>query len=613
MCAAESTSKWESKKASAIQRLNDRLGSQHVQHLQATWGGSTEQQRDGMILSALAGDWSYVEIVSFYGVGAGRVKRLRSTQPDLPAKKQKSNELSPEDTQFLQEFIAGLATEPGMPCAHRKAREYLDDGDSLREKHRKYAAKCEERGKRAVSKSVFFRHLHSQRPLLRPARLRQDVCNACFRLNLYIQDTTLTDEERDAYRQQRAVHVDEAVNQRRSMNALIAEYVGVDEQPLEPPCVEDLDSGTDDDDDETDRDSALAPREAARLGRSVEIECEDYGQSLTMPFYGLSRPNVDYFHSDLHVHMFVIANVTQAKDYVYLYDERAAGKGGDALCSLRWLYHCALQKRYLDCDAVPPAHVVKILDNCVGQNKSVVTYLFDAFLSVVLYDVVTNMYLLPGHSHMRADTVVSTAKSTLRRKNIFHPDGLADRMNEVSRLQAAVITNSQFMIWESFLRKFFKPPPAGFTNFYFYRMSRGLAVFRRLATTPDSESVTHVYCVNPASTRAAIMQELFRLPVAASLRDILGATVALVESPPLELKKSKLDSLSKKYDCIPSLYRDYYPQPAGPVVPGEVDDEPAEDQQPARPPGRPPKPKPVLTGQRSIMTFFAPQANPPAP
>lgn len=42
--------------------------------------------------------------------------------------------------------------------------------------------------------------------------------------------------------------------------------------------------------------------------------------------------------------MFVISNLTNGKNHVYLYDERAMGENADALCTLRFIYHMQMHK-----------------------------------------------------------------------------------------------------------------------------------------------------------------------------------------------------------------------------------------------------------------------------
>ncbi|ETI39976.1 hypothetical protein L917_02908 [Phytophthora nicotianae] len=72
---------------------------------------------------------------------------------------------------------------------------------------------------------------------------------------------------------------------------------------------------------------------------TMQIQIEDFGGSFPLPVYGLKRPSADYFNSYLLMHNIVIADVTNGINYVLVYDERAQGKGADALCSLRLMYH----------------------------------------------------------------------------------------------------------------------------------------------------------------------------------------------------------------------------------------------------------------------------------
>ncbi|EEY66715.1 uncharacterized protein PITG_17266 [Phytophthora infestans T30-4] len=127
-----------------------------------------------------------------------------------------------------------------------------------------------------------------------------------------------------------------------------------------------------------------------------------------MPHYGHSRPSSIYFNSNLIIQNFVVADITNKRNNVYFYDERAQGKGADALCSLRLLYHLSPLRNDAR-NGVPPAEIsLSLLDNCVGQNKSKVVMKFFAMLSVVFpCKKVLLCFLLPGHSHNIADRVMA--------------------------------------------------------------------------------------------------------------------------------------------------------------------------------------------------------------
>ena len=71
----------------------------------------------------------------------------------------------------------------------------------------------------------------------------------------------------------------------------------------------------------------------------VQLLCVDYSGIFLLPSYGLSRPGADYYASNLNLYSLVITDLSMAKNYVYVYDERGMGKDCDALCSLRFGHH----------------------------------------------------------------------------------------------------------------------------------------------------------------------------------------------------------------------------------------------------------------------------------
>ena len=84
------------------------------------------------------------------------------------------------------------------------------------------------------------------------------------------------------------------------------------------------------------------------------------------------------------------------------YDERGQGKGADALCSLRLIFHLNKQAE----ETAPKISIsIRIADNCVGQNKSQTVMKFNCMLSVLFYDELNISFLKSGHSHMAPDRV----------------------------------------------------------------------------------------------------------------------------------------------------------------------------------------------------------------
>ena len=121
------------------------------------------------------------------------------------------------------------------------------------------------------------------------------------------------------------------------------------------PCLQDIEN------------PAPNPEPAPEVGSvKVLVTCQDYGQAIALPCYKLSRPNVDYFNSDLNVQMFNICHLGNMQNSVFLYDERYAGKDSSAVLSMRWLYHAHLIKKLLAAGETLPKMSIKIMtvDHC---------------------------------------------------------------------------------------------------------------------------------------------------------------------------------------------------------------------------------------------------------
>eukprot|EP00666_Eupelagonemidae_sp_cell4sb_P011604 gene11604-3574_t len=174
----------------------------------------------------------------------------------------------------------------------------------------------------------------------------------------------------------------------------------------------------------------------------------------------------------------------------------------------------------------PPQHIIRILDNCSGQNKSATTYRFDV-LTAFLFDIEESIiYLIPGHTHMRADLVVAHSNLPLRkRQKLYVPDQYAAQMNTVSNLRAEVLTNGQFYEWEEFLghpsplpwgagvsllKKHVPAPPVGFTKHYYWHVHGNTVTFRDTCESGEPLRVTWFNCA-PAMKRSEILADLVTL------------------------------------------------------------------------------------------------------
>jgi len=360
----------------------------------------------------------------------------------------------------------------------------------------------------------------------------------------------------------------------------------------------------------------------------VSIVAEDYGQGIALPHYGFRRPGSDYFNSNLMMHLYVMADITRGEHNVVIYDERLMGKDRDALCSLRMAQHIAERNRCLENDIVPPKYSIRIRDNCVGQNKSNAVLKLECFLSMSFYERVLVIYLIPGHSHMLPDRVVSWVKKTLNIRNVYSPEEIIDCMETVRGVAPTFLDHrdpnrAAYTGWAPLLDKYIKNLPALFTKNYIFEFYNGKVRMQYLMDTDISEASEITLCANPESASRALKLELFGT---SSVGNLDPTALHLPRAEIVALPATKIKSLSNKYDTIPQKFLPYFPSADLGGDDDDDDDENAsqEDGAPAKkakpkstpvqkkakktaglqPAGRPKKFKAPDSEQKSIINFF---------
>ena len=203
-------------------------------------------------------------------------------------------------------------------------------------------------------------------------RAKEDCCDTCLRLAIAAQDPNLGDAEKELIAESQRLHASDARTQRLALKEAIKLW-GKSVSPSanlgeQDTFCEAVNSLPDSIEDEFSKMSLEDDTHSLR----VRLQCEDYGGNLSLPHYGRNRPGRDYYLSNLSIMNFIISDLTTGRNKVLLYDERAMGKGCDALCSLRWLYHFRIYVRNRDEGKLSesPDTLYLIMDNCVGQNKS---------------------------------------------------------------------------------------------------------------------------------------------------------------------------------------------------------------------------------------------------
>jgi hypothetical protein len=384
-------------------------------------------------------------------------------------------------------------------------------------------------------------------------RTAEDVCDSCVRIDIQLARDDLPLEEREHLVLEKGMHLQAAIDQRRFMSGFVKQYIAANapQQPVPNAIIPD-----------TIDDAPPDPIDDAFP--EIQIQIEDFGGSFPLPFYGHQHPSTDYFNSNLMMQNFIISDITANRNNVLIYDERGQGKGADALCSLRLFFHLRLRQERADRS---PKMLLLILDNCIGQNKSKVVFMFYALLSLLFYDKVALLFLIPGHSHNQADRVVAWCRNKMRAQNLYTPNAIVFELNAIKSVSAEFLDHQSsrrpfFGDWTSLLKKYFKSMPPNYTGNYFFEIDQSIVSMRHLVSTPDNEAVQFPMLLpeNIDYVRQAILFDLFGSGVK-SINDV--TSIDMVKLPRVELKEQltnkKLKSLSKKYFSIPPEVLSYYP------------------------------------------------------
>lgn len=85
--------------------------------------------------------------------------------------------------------------------------------------YNRYEAKHIKENKRVMSYSRWTQIIHFYKPGLKLARSKEDVCDACVRIDILLLDPDLSEADKLELEQQKRVHLDAAIGQRRAVSA----------------------------------------------------------------------------------------------------------------------------------------------------------------------------------------------------------------------------------------------------------------------------------------------------------------------------------------------------------------------------------------------------------
>ena len=380
--------------------------------------------------------------------------------------------------------------------------------------------------------------------------------------------------------------------------------------------------------------------EARPAPRKLRVSVQDFGSGIAMPRYGADRPNTDYYANNITLHNFNVVDSHTGQCTIYYYDERAGAKDGSCMSSLRW----EDQKRFIieNKDNLPTAEF-KIMDNCVGQNKSNTTHQFSMLVSILLYpDGVNDVYFRVGHSHNTSDMKTAHANKAMAKKNLYTSNQVILEINKMKGLTGQLIDERSgvFLDWAVFLEKHFPKMDAGFTRFFLFEFKDGVCHYKEVGFDGQIRTVkSRTFCQNPAALRKIILRELFNLSPTADSVEMVKAKLRLPPLPTRRISKKKVDNMVILYPQIPRCHRWYYPEgnaftdephtalrlraaQAAQENGGNLDCEDndlnnvenvVDECQSRRRPGRPPNAAPIERNQPGIHRFLTPASSSPVP
>ena len=212
----------------------------------------------------------------------------------------------------------------------------------------------------------------------------------------------------------------------------------------------------------------------------------------------------------------------------------------------------------------PPSAECKVLDNCVGQNKSNTTHKFSMLSSIIIYpDGVTDVYFRVGHSHNTSDMKTAHANKAMSKKNLYTPNMVVTEVNKLKGLFGQLLDGRSgvFLDWKLFLDKHFPNMLPGFTSYFLFEFKDGIVYNKDVGL--DGEIVivkSQTFCPDPAATKKILLRELLNLSHTSNVVEIVKALPRLPPLPARRVSKKKIDNMKVLYQQIPRCYRWFYPE-----------------------------------------------------
>ena len=465
----------------------------------------------------------------------------------------------------------GLPLEVGFACAHGKIQKYPTEANTMIDVFKFYEKYEPKKRIRKMAYKTFLQYLAATQPNFHIRRQQKDVCDVCERIRIELTSESLSKEEREQIEQELAGHQNKARTQRRAVKEFVkVALCGAESVPPTDETIAAVVARLPDEYDSTE--VGPSPSIAVTPLKKVRLLLEDFAGNFPIPSHGKREPGSEYYLSKLAQYAFISSDIGENSNILLMYDQRAGGKGCNAMLSLRLFLELKNLEKHRSAGTLSdrPQELISVRDNCVGQNKSQAVLRFCALLEALgMYRHIVICFLTKGHSHMQPDRVTAWCKRTLRGEQLYSGPELVSKMNTCGSVEATYLdyTNDAVTLplwdtWEDVLDKsgiFRIPaiPNGGYTQYAVYEFGQGRMSMR---LTYDSE-VAHEVPMYATGTKSVVAAKALQLLFGAgkTLDNVTARDVILPRHPEMPLSEAQVKSIGQKKHFIPPEYHHHYP------------------------------------------------------
>jgi hypothetical protein len=182
----------------------------------------------------------------------------------------------------------------------------------------------------------------------------------------------------------------------------------------------------------------------------------DYGQNMTLPWFGTSQPGDTYYYTPLTIFNLGVVDVSHPDGehlYCHIYKEGDGKKGGDNVASL--LVKSLRQLNVLQ-EGCRGKELNVVFDNCPGQNKNHhVLWLVPYLVEMGYFHTVNFIFLVVGHTKNAADRRFNNLKMIYRKSNVYTFNQLLQVCGGSPHVTVVPVVDGDFKDYDYFFDLFY--------------------------------------------------------------------------------------------------------------------------------------------------------------